>query len=403
MKRYILMALAVALTAVSCSRTYEVNHSQGVPVGFTSWNDVMTKGRAVGETGNSFSAGDKFYVYGSKYVSTTPTTVFDGVTVSTTDGTTWTYSPTRFWDSNTDSYVFYAVSPSEDVAVADLISAHDVAAGTMTSTVRTFSGSNEDILVAGKKEVAKANYGTDVALLFHHVGALFDLKVRLGDGLANADKTANKTGVAVNITGVSLTNIKYKGSFSVTGYDGSNKPIINTGANAGLWAVGEAPNTTTYTEMSSVSPKANAIDNTNKFPVTVGQASTPLFLIENLMVMPQAFTSSTNAIAAGVATGLATDNNSQQLAISYEITTDAGGTNEQTTSYTKYYDLTLFDKTDYPAGVDSGTDYNAGTKVSGWLAGVHYTYIITIDANAITFTATMDNWATDGGYYYIIQ
>ena len=69
----------------------------------------------------------------------------------------------------------------------------------------------------------------------------------------------------------------------------------------------------------------------------------------------------------------------------------------------KTYDLVLFDKVDYPTDSDGDGDYNDDTPVGGWVAGVHYTYIITIDAEAINFTASMEPWGTDNGYYYILN
>ena len=82
-----------------------------------------------------------------------------------------------------------------------------------------------------------------------------------------------------------------------------------------------------------------------------------------------------------------------KVTISYTITTGTG-VNAQTTTYT--------DKAFYFGQFDNADDTdNDDTKISKWMPGIHYTYYITINANAITFTASIDNWGTDTGYYYL--
>jgi len=374
MKRYIFLVVAVALATVSCSKTYDTNKNAGEGTAITlgSWTNTLTRaatGRTIG--GNAFASGDYFFVYGYTSGAQTP---FDGTKVSTANGTAWTYSPIRFWDRNNDYYDFYAVSPSEDTYadVDDIVDSHEVTDGTFETVSLTLSGKDNDILVADQKHVLKAAYGQDVQLNFRHAAALFDLKVRKGNGIGN-------NGV-LKVTAVSLESIDSEGSFEVTGYNASDHATAPYKANI-EW---------TATDQASYGPG----DGVNA--VTTISAETPIttdgdqFLINNLVVMPQDF------VAA-----------KQQLKISYTITTDAGGSNEQTNTFTdKTYDLILFDKTDYPTDDDTntaGNQYNDGTKVSGWAAGVHYIYTITIDAEAINFTAEMEPWATDNGYYYILN
>lgn len=396
MKRYIFIAAALVLATVSCSKVYDVTPVTQPAIGFGSWADVMTKSRTVGD--NTFAADDYFYVYGFNTITSSPTNtnIFDDVSVSTTDGTTWTYSPIRYWDGNTDSYTFYAVSPSEaSIAAGALLSAHDVQAGTFTSTDRTFNGHNEDILVADKKVVEKANYNKDVLLNFRHAAAKFDLKVRKGPGLVASNAT-------LKISKIELQNIQTKGHFIVTGYNASDHATAPYKANIARWTLADTPVPGTFTSTDDVSTSTVAISSDAKFTVTsAASGDTPYgsdYLIQDLIVMPQDFVAS--ATTPSVVNG-------QKLVISYEITTGADAT-AQTVSFTnKEYDLVLFDNTDIPTDDDSSTEgnqYNDGTKVTGWDPGVHYTYVITIDANAITFTAQIQSWGDAvGGYYYLVN
>ena len=91
-----------------------------------------------------------------------------------------------------------------------------------------------------------------------------------------------------------------------------------------------------------------------------------------------------------------TDNVADQTVnITYMIETCEGG-NSSTTTVNTSFDLKEFDKAqDY-----TNTEAN---YIASWLPGTHYTYIITIGANAITFNATIQEWATDTGYHYLLQ
>lgn len=361
MKKLIFVVAVAIIAAVSCSKTYETrtSNSEGTPIMLGSWADNLTKARTVGAS--SFADGDKFFAYAYTSTGQTP---FEGTEVSF-DGTSWSYSPLRFWDRNNDSYSFYGISPSENVTAASLVYGNWVD-GTFQSNSVTLSGANNDILVADKKVVEKAHYGETVELNFRHINALFDLKVRKGSGIGD-------NGV-LKVTGVSLENIDATGYFTVDSYDGTSNAANVTWHSTAAASYTDASGVNTVTTVSAATPITTTGDQ---------------YLINNLVVMPQTFAAS-----------------AQRLKISYTITTGTGATEQVNTFTDKTYDLVLFDNTDYPtddnAG-EAGNQYNEGTNVSGFVGGVHYTYIITIDAETITFNATMTDWTTDNGYYYILN
>ena len=388
-KHFLILAAAAGM-ALSCISNFEATPTQPAEIGFGTWSESLTKARAVGS--NEFAAGDKFYVSGFNALSGhtgAEAVPFKNVpvTASGTTTLTWTYSPKRFWNSNTDYYTFYAFSPSEETGESPTASntmySGNFMQGTYMSTDRTFSGSNNDILVADKKVVEKADYGKEVVLNFRHTAAKFDLKVRKAPVLADA---------TVNITGISLENIINTGVLNVTGYNASdaetnpNSPIFN-------WSDPESgSSTTTYTDQSGVTVPTNAISEDHPLVVTATETANSHYLINGLIVRPQTFATS--------------GDNRQQLKISYKLITEYGNYGRETITFTdKTYYLTLFDDTDFPTDDDSSdaVNYNGGTHVTGWENGVHYTYIITIDASAITFSATMTPWTTGNAYYYLAQ
>ena len=89
------------------------------------------------------------------------------------------------------------------------------------------------------------------------------------------------------------------------------------------------------------------------------------------------------------------------ITISYKITTGEGATKDEITFTDKSFFFGEFDKTD-PDPTDKA---NTDPRISAWMPGVHYTYYITINANAITFTASIDSWDTTDatGHYYLIN
>ncbi len=208
MKKYLILALTAALAAVSCSKSFEVEPASGTTVGFSTWTNVLTKARTAGSS--EFVNGDDFNVYGFKTISAANTTVFNGDAVSY-DGTDWTYDNLRFWDPNASSYTFYAASPAGKIASAN------AQTGELTSNSITFAGNDNDILVANKKVVAKADFGTDVELVFNHIASLVDFKVK---------KHAEIAAATVAVTSFQLNNIDNVGTFSVNDAYTGNHPVV---------------------------------------------------------------------------------------------------------------------------------------------------------------------------------
>ena len=367
MKKFLILA-SVALLAIACNKTYQVvpEGTEGTPIGFSTWAEQLTKARVQGSS--TFAAGDDFAVYGYKE-TTSPAakvTVFDGVTVSTTDGTAWDYENHRFWDTNYDAYTFFAVSPA---ASAGTVTAQT---GAITSAATTFAGNDNDILVADKKTVLKTatpepfgdgtvKFGV-VPLVFNHVASLVDFKVKKAPTLSDA---------TVKVSDFKLLQIENAGVLTVSDAYTDSHPVVS-------WS---STGTGTYTPdkaVTAVTYPVTVVEDSAFNPTTPATPAASAFLVNNLVVKPQEFG----------ATGLTT---SQQLSITYSIT-DAGGSVVEHTS-TLY--LADFDTVD--------NDVQTDTKVASWEPGKHYTFYITLDANVIMFSASITDWTAVSGYHYLIN
>ena len=344
MKRYIFIVAAIVLATVSCSRTYDLgNGNDGQAIGFGSWAENLTKARTQGT--NTFVSGDDFAVYGFN----NKTTVFDDVVVSY-DGTNWTYSPARFWDPSTTQYTFFAVSPAAIGTAATVTPT----TGEIASASITFGGADNDILVADKKEVVKADYGQTVDLQFNHIASLVDLKVKKHADLGDA---------TVAITSIALSNIDNTGTFAVSDAYTSTHPVTTWTATASTGAYTNTSGVTSVTLPSDVADDGSD------------------FLINNLIVMPQTFRTSGSAI--------------QLVTIEYTIEDEAHNVSTYTPDP---FQLALFDKGDNKVN-DAGD-----TFIGSWEPGKHYTFFITINSNKIVFTGAITDWTnTDNGYYYLLN
>ena len=373
MKKFLILSAAV-LGAVACSNTYEVKPAPEKAIGFGTWTETLTKARATGNTG--FENDEAFDIYGFKG---TNSVVFNGDDVKATvagSSVSWDYDNHRFWDPSVSSYTFFAVLPANQLAAeasADLYAT----TGQFTSNDITFgdpTALSNDILVADKTVVngtgtaVPYTYTNPVIINFNHIASCVDLKVKQDNALGTA---------VVKITALSLVNIKNNGKFNVTGYDGtSNAPAISWGApsatattlgTGGVYSVaGSYPvmvtGKTTYDGSSHVGTTPD----------------TPADLFSGYVFMPQAL------------------DGSQKIRLSYTIQVGSEAPNE-------YNDIDI-DLASFLTPND--TDNSAGTAITSWDAGTHYTYYITIGANSIVFTANVKEWAspaTANGYRYLIN
>lgn len=388
-----IMILAVAATAlVACAKSFDKSTSQGQAIGFGTWAETLTKAisdpRVAGT--NTFAVGDSFAVYGYKDMTddSDPHTVFDDdaveMTVAGTPGT-WVYSPLRFWDKNYDKYIFYAISPSSVGTAATV----DPQTGEITSASISFSGKNvaSDVLVADKKTVLKANYGSVVELNFNHVASLVDFKV---------SKAPNLTDATVKVTAFSIDNIENAGVLSVNdAYNASVYGSTPTGLNPVVtWSTGNATGSygpgdgaTTVTLGTGLEIAENDaftnFDGTDNGEPTAAKAT---YIINNLIVKPQPLTAPSDP------TDLT--ETKPQLSITYTITTGSG-TSESTTEYSSKLWLSDFDVVNDNAQND--------TKVGSWATGKHYVFYITLDANPIVFGASITDWVVSNGYHYLLN
>ena len=401
MKKLMILAVA-AIAMAACTKTYDkVETTEGTPIGFGTWMDVLTKARATGNGNTSFATGDIFKVYGTKHISSDEE-VFDGVDVTATvDGSnvSWDYTGKRFWDPSASYYTFYAALPS--TMVTALTSEEKTTMGGDYSAHGKFKGGftfndptalNNDVLIAAKTKVVPASgasagqykYNSTVNMEFHHIASSLDLKVKQDADLG--------TDAKVTITALSLVNVKNVGTFATSEYYDAQATATATTDDDVIphvsWTAGVGTLGTegVYTILSSSSDTddtdaAGTTAYTNHVGVTTG---TPATLFEKYVFMPQAL------------------NAGQKIKLSYTIVWDKGTANDTSDDVTYTYTDVEANLGDF---ITTDKDNNDGTKIGSWEPRTHYVYTMTIGANAIKFTASVTNWVENAetGYQYLIQ
>ena len=252
-------------------------------------------------------------------------------------------------------------------------------AGVFTSEPIEFLGGDtqksdiKDILVAAKTTVAPNT--VPVNLPFYHIASLVDLKVQKVNDLELAGENEHNY-IKVAVTAISLTNIDGTGHFTISSY-GASTPFAPV-TSASTWTEETSASKKTYNHTSGYETVSLPTD------VNPISANTPNALITKLVAMPQTFRTEE--------TDHTTD---QTVNITYSIEV-CENDNSTTTNYSASFDLKEFDRVQ-----DLAND--SGNYIANWLPGKHYTYIINIGANAITFTASIENWTPDTGYHYLVK
>ena len=175
MKKQLFLLAGVAAALASCTKTETVEQNPSTAIGFSSaWvgNSVDSK---VDETTKDNLR--TFQVYGGYLADMTH--VFDNVTVSSTDGQTWTYEgDLRYWAEG-EHYKFAAYAPAVDATYGTV--ATDFANGALTFTDFVSNPTNQCDLIYATADVpsASANQGK-VSFNFNHLLSMIKFTFKSG-------------------------------------------------------------------------------------------------------------------------------------------------------------------------------------------------------------------------------
>lgn len=207
MKKIFLMGLATAAMLASCSKDETVEMAQNTRA--ISFSNAFVDNATRSVVDPSFTVGTlkNFAVYGF----TQNGQIFDGVTVSSADGSTWTYNPIQYWVKG-NQYAFAAIAPaSVSVSVSDKeLTGSSVADYKVGMTVSFTNDGKTDLLYANggafNADELFMESPQPVGLTFKH--QLSKVKFSFTNNVSGAYN--------IKVTDVKITNAKSTGTLTVS-------------------------------------------------------------------------------------------------------------------------------------------------------------------------------------------
>jgi hypothetical protein len=353
MKKFFLIAAAAALVLSSCSKNeVSENNSESNLIGFSTYTGRATKadGSFVPKGTTALPVGGKFGVYcyhtGATPFATalasatkpTPNFMADqAVTYNGTDknnSANYTYNPTRYWpaDGASNLLSFIAYYPQGNSTITKNITS---GLGTYDITVPSTPSTQADFMLSDL--VADQTYDSNtpkgqVNLIFHHMLTQVNFQ-------AMTDKNYNsgtQENTVITITGVTLTNVKSKGTLTVA----STAAASNWGTTANTPINFSVPLSTTAADL--ILSDAAKDFTANKQTATANSAT--------FLMVPQTLS----------------DDVVLTVTYTYKTGSDMAITNTKTVKL--------------------------NTKTAEWKKNQNILYTISVGLKAITFTATVSDW-----------
>lgn len=260
MKKSLFIIAATALV-ISCSSNDVMNDivQEEMPIGFSNAN-VGKKTKNAGEI-NSKEAlevnDNTMKVWGWKTYNSTPSNVFNGVTVTysstvaaqTGSTTGWYYTPLKYWDFAA-SYDFYAVAPAtkfsldastKKISASSVEGVQILANNNGTSKITSANTTAIDYLVAATvhRDAPKGNASDgDVEFTFSHILSKLAVKVKTTAGFANE---------GANYPQIKLTDLSIKLQGMCPSYTQKTAGEVNSSSTNGDTWSGTAMAATSYT------------------------------------------------------------------------------------------------------------------------------------------------------------
>lgn len=199
MKKQLFFVACAALALASCSEKETVEMPESAAIGFGTFVDNATRG---GELDNDNLR--EFFVFGRIQGENH---IFNNTSVTSVDGSEWTYSPPRFWEEG-KTYDFIAYAPALGEGAGTVAPSEDYKKIEFTDFVQGDGDANLDLIVStdactGITASVPADMQTQ-KFTFNHILSMVKFTFESGFG----------DGVTLTINDVKLNGANSKGSYT---------------------------------------------------------------------------------------------------------------------------------------------------------------------------------------------
>ena len=393
MKKYLIIAAAAALTLASCAKieNYTENNNELVPIAFSNYSPkALAKAGDTYVNSTSLVSGKQFAVYAwqtayNNFLGVNPgTPAFMNPAVvtyagNTTDGSTNTYTPVRFWPSGDEpsNLSFTAYYPYGAAGITAPTFATGV--GSYAFTAQSTPAAMVDFCVAdvvndqtyAHTNKTAAGYNGTVNLPFKHMLTKVQFKFKKAQNLGET--------TVIELVDAELSGINNTGTLNAT-YAQNASPAVNAlGTTSYAWA--------SVSGAAGYEVTLNTGDPESGREIVLTESASTVADADIFLMVPQTIAADT-----------------QKLTVTWNV---------------KYYDTVAHANANGAEGLldtvpnsavlsfysdlkASDTDDTAAAAIQ-WGRNNFITYTITIGPKPIWFTATVDNWDSEQNGFFNAQ
>ena len=389
MKKYLIIAAAAALTLASCAKieNYTENNNELVPIAFSNYSPkALAKAGDTYVNSTTLVSGKQFAVYAwqtayNNFLGVNPgTPAFMNPAVvtyagNTTDGSTNTYTPVRFWPSGDEpsNLSFTAYYPYGAAGITAPTFATGV--GSYAFTAQAAAADMVDFCVAdvvndqtyAHTNKTAAGYNGTVNLPFKHMLTKVQFKFKKAQNLGET--------TVIELVDAELSGINNTGTLNAT-YAQNASPAVNAlGTTSYAWA--------SVTGAAGYEVTLNQADPESGSEIVLAETASTVHNDDIFLMVPQ-------DMAADV----------QKLVVKWKVKVYDTAAHANDNGATGLLSETVNTKTLslYSDLVTSDSDDTTVAAIN-WAKNNFITYNITIGPKPIWFTATVTGWDTEQNGY----
>jgi len=252
MKKINLFMVAVAATGLAaCSDTILTDNSgivESASNAITFENVMANNSTRTSVMGAKFIQGAQMEIYGFQTTAGVVDKIFDDQLVTYDGGSSWSYTPVKYWNS-LSSYKFYGAYPAGNYVFDEPTKKYAISGFTVAPAI----ADQVDLMIAEENSTTPGN---TVTMNFNHLLSQVNFYAKIHENMQKFVNGENKGVVSGYITGISITGLKNSGNFTQTGFDANTFNVTGNWTSGGSYVfptIPSAPVGYTYVKCGTMS------------------------------------------------------------------------------------------------------------------------------------------------------